>query len=544
MNRINLLDCTLRDGGYINNFCFGYAVMENILQKLSKASIDIIECGFLKSGAFDRSRSLFGSVEAVKNVIGNKNPNLMYVGMIQYGAISNDEISIYDGGSIDGIRVTFHEHEIEPAFVLAKQLMGKGYKVFMQPVGTMTYTDDALLKLIRKINKLKPFAFYLVDTLGTMYKNDLLRMFYLVDHNLNKNITIGFHSHNNLQLSFANAQEIMQLNTPRRLIIDASVYGMGRGAGNLNTELVTHYINTNFGLKYDNLEILEIIDEYIRPLSLQYKWGYDAAFYIASVTGCHPNYASFLINKQTLHVPDMYAILSNLDVEKRILFDKQYIGEEYIQYMNHHVDDAEAVRKVASQIGHKRVLLLAPGKSLRTNEKRISKLAQEQDLYVISVNFIPVNIKVNASFISNMKRFKGVHDLAAYSRKDGYIVIVTSNIATKSEDDLFVVDYSSYINEEQCIADNAGLMCINLLKKVGVQEVILAGFDGFSTDLKQNFYEQSMMLDVETERLAQINDATARKLTQLKKQIKISFTTESAYITEDQYDKEIRTNYI
>lgn len=116
-------------------------------------------------------------------------------------------------------------------------------------------------------------------------------MFYLVDHNLNRNISVGFHSHNNLQLSFANAQELMQLNTPRRLIVDASIYGMGRGAGNLNTELVTQYINSNLGLKYDNLEILEIIDEYIRPLSMKYNWGYDAAYYIASVAGCHPNYA-------------------------------------------------------------------------------------------------------------------------------------------------------------------------------------------------------------------------------------------------------------
>ena len=311
MDRISILDCTLRDGGYVNNFNFGHAVIEDIVCKLSKASIDIIECGFLKSYAFDENRSLFGSTESIKAVIGNKNPNIMYVGMIQFGGISNEEVEVCDGISIDGIRLTFHEHEIEPAFVLGKQLMDKGYKVFMQPVGTMTYTDEALLKLIVKINDLKPFAFYLVDTLGTMYKNDLLRMFYLVDHNLNRNIAIGFHSHNNLQLSFANAQELMQLNTPRRLIIDASIYGMGRGAGNLNTELLTQYVNANFGLKYDNLEVLEIIDEYIRPLSMEYKWGYDAAYYIASVTGCHPNYASFLMNKQTLHVQDIHAILSN-----------------------------------------------------------------------------------------------------------------------------------------------------------------------------------------------------------------------------------------
>lgn len=528
MERVNILDCTLRDGGYVNNFNFGQTVIRKIIEKLSRASIDIIECGFLQSAVFDKDRSLFGNVEEIRNVIGEKNPNLLYVAMVQYGAISNEEISVYDGTSIDGIRLTFHEHEIDPAFILGRQLMDKGYKVFMQPVGTMTYTDAALLKLISQINDLKPFAFYLVDTLGTMYKNDLLRMFYLVDHNLDKKITVGFHSHNNLQLSFANAQELIQLNTPRKLIIDSSVFGMGRGAGNLNTELMTQYINFNFGLKYDNLEIIELIDEYIRPLSLKYKWGYDAAYYIASIAGCHPNYASFLMNKQTLHVQDIYAILVNLDLDKRALFDKGYIGEEYLKYMNHYVDDSAVQMEMHNVLKNKQVLLLAPGKSLNIIKDEISVLIAKGNYYTISVNFIPKDIRVDAAFISNMKRFKCIQDLARHSSED-MRVIVTSNITIDSDGAFSVVNFSSYINEEQCIADNAGLMCINFLKKIGVHELTLAGFDGFSTNFDNNFYELSMSMDVETERLMNMNSATAKKIAQLKKQINILFLTESIY---------------
>lgn len=528
MKRVTILDCTLRDGGYVNDFNFGEGVLKNIVEKLGKASIDIIECGFLKSGAFDKNRSLFGSVEAIKSIIGKKNQNSMYVGMIQCGAISNEEIIEYDGTSIDGIRLTFHESEIEKAFLFGKQLIEKGYKVFMQPVGTVTYTDDALLQLISKINQLKPFAFYMVDTLGTMYKNDLLRMFYLVDHNLDKKISVGFHSHNNLQLSFANAQELMQLNTPRKLIIDASIFGMGRGAGNLNTELVTQYINANFGLYYDNLEVLEIIDEYIRPLSIRYNWGYDAAYYIASITGCHPNYASFLMNKQTLHVQDIYAILSNLELSRRTLFDKNYIGEEYLKYMNHHIDDRIAQTAIRDMINYKKVLLLAPGKSLRENMQSIRSTIDKGDYFVISVNFIPTEIKVGACFISNMRRFKNIQEILKNSEKDRQI-IVTSNILTESDENIFIVDYSSYINEEQCISDNAGLMCINLLKKIGVCEIILAGFDGFSYDNRDNFFEPSMYMDTESERHMNIDIAISKKLAQLSTQMKISFLTDSIY---------------
>jgi len=528
MNRINILDCTLRDGGYINDFTFGESVIKNIIQKLSKASIDIIECGFLKSGAFDKDYSLFGSVEAVKEVIGKKNPKILYVAMIQYGAISIEEIADYDGTSIDGIRVTFHEHEIEPAFILGQQLMDKGYKVFMQPVGTTTYTDEALLGLIKRINELRPFAFYMVDTLGIMYKNDLLRMFYLVDHNLNPNIVVGFHSHNNLQLSFANAQDLMQFNTNRCIVVDASVYGMGRGAGNLHTELVTQYINSNLGLRYDNTEILSIIDEYIKPLSIQYEWGYDAAYYIASVVGCHPNYASYLLNRQTLHVQDIYAILKSLDSEQKALFDKKYIEEIYSEFMNHFVDDFDAIVKIRTFIGNKKVLLLAPGQSLKYRTEDINALISSDDYYVISINFIPKDIKVDMMFISNMKRFSGIDVLEKYI-DDGIKIVATSNIISRGNSSLVVVNYASYTNEEEIISDNAGLMCINLLNKLDVPKILLAGFDGFSANLKKNYFAANMYLDVESERLMLMNQAIANKLAQLNKQIKIEFFTNSLY---------------
>lgn len=414
MNRISILDCTLRDGGYINNFLFGEDIIRGIIHGLSKTAIDIIECGFLKSKAQDPNVSLFGSMQQIQKVIQKKNENLMYVAMIQYGAIDNEEIIPFDGKSIDGIRLTFHEHEIAPAFVLGKQLKDKGYKVFMQPVGTTSYEDGSLLHLIQKVNELKPFAFYMVDTLGVMYKNDLLRLFYIIDHNLDRRIALGFHSHNNLQMSFANAQELIQLNSPRKLIIDASILGMGRGAGNLNTELLTQFLNVNFEACYDNLELMNILDEYIRPLSFRYKWGYDAAYFIAAVVGCHPNYASFLLNLQTLNMHDISAILSGLDKEKRTLFHKEYIEQQYLKYMDHYVNDSAALQEISQAIGSKKVLLVAPGKSVGDCVDIIRETIKKDDYYIISINFQPMEIPVNMIYISNLKRFKNLVELQQY----------------------------------------------------------------------------------------------------------------------------------
>lgn len=525
MNRVSILDCTLRDGGYINDFNFGSYGIHSIIQKLTQAGIDIIECGFLKSGCTDADKSLFASIEQIADYLPFSKTGSMYVAMIQYGKISNGEISPCDGKSVTGIRLTFHEHEIDDAFILGRQLMDKGYKVFMQPVGTTTYTDEALLKLIARINELRPFAFYMVDTLGTLYKNDLLRMFYLVDHNLEKNIVVGFHSHNNLQLSFANAQELMQLNCNRSIIIDTSVYGMGRGAGNLCTELVTQYINENLVMRYNNISVLEIIDQFIKPLTLQYSWGYDVAYYISSTVRCHPNYASFLLGLQSLHVQDIYAILSMMEQSKKVLFDKEYIRELYLNYMSRNVDDTEVLDKIQKIISGREIVLIAPGKTVGTNTAEILKYIDSNDCCVISVNFVPKELPVDMMFISNMKRFS---DSDAIKREKVY-TIATSNIDVNSEEGIGVVNYGSFLNPDPRIADSAGLMCINLLRKLECTKIRLAGFDGFNQDLRENYSQERMMTPLDIERVRELNEAISNRLREIKSQIDLDFITKTWY---------------
>lgn len=230
MGKIKILDCTLRDGGYINNWNFGFKTIESIIHKLEDAAIDIIEVGFLTEKTENNNYTLFSDVEQVESIMPQTH-NSLYVGMIAIGEkeIHPSKLADYDGNSIDGIRLTFHKNEVDKAVEWATIIKEKGYKVFMQPVGTIFYSDMDLLKLVERINELEPYAFYIVDTLGSMNRNKLLHMFYIIDGNLNPEIKIGFHAHNNLQLAFSNAQELSRIHTQRCLILDSSVYGMGRG---------------------------------------------------------------------------------------------------------------------------------------------------------------------------------------------------------------------------------------------------------------------------------------------------------------------------
>ena len=125
----------------------------------------------------------------------------------------------------------------------------------------MSYSDEEFLTLIKAANELKPYAFYIVDSFGMMNGRDLIRLFYMLEHNLDDSIKIGFHSHNNMQLAFSNAQQLVSIQTNREIIIDSTIYGMGRGAGNLNSELFIEYLNGISNSNYNIKPLLKIIDE-------------------------------------------------------------------------------------------------------------------------------------------------------------------------------------------------------------------------------------------------------------------------------------------
>jgi 4-hydroxy 2-oxovalerate aldolase len=523
MSNIKILDCTLRDGGYVNNFQFGKNAISKIIAQLTDANIDIIECGFLEDCIYDENTSIFNCIEDIKPLIPSDHKNSMYVAMACYGEYSLDKLSDYDGTSIDGIRVTFHYNEVDEALAYCKKIQDKGYKLFVQPVGTTSYTDEQLISLIRKVNEIQPYSFYLVDTLGLMDQEDVLRMFYLINHNLNKSINMGFHSHNNLQLSFSNCQLFVRLETDRMMSLDSSIYGMGRGAGNLNTELIANYLNKHQNHKYVIEPLLEIVDEFIIYIKAKFEWGYAVPYYLAAINGCHPNYASYLTNKQTLPVKSISTILRMIEPEKRSLFDKEIIEHKYKEFQEREIDDSLTLKTLYQSIERKNVLLIAPGHSIIDNKQRLIDLVAEKKCIVITVSFVPNFIETDFVFLSNYKRYN-----TTFNQTEKNINLIhTSNI--QLSDNGLVVNYSSLLNEEDIIIDNSSLMALNLLAKLYPAKVYLAGLDGYSFE-KENYYLERLNLVQNRETVLEQNKAMKNKIKKLQKKLGIEFVTPSLYV--------------
>lgn len=232
MKRVNILDCTLRDGGYLIDSQFGNTAIKGSIRGLTESGVDVIECGFLKDEPHKNGSTIFNNAAQIRPFLPEDRKQASYVCLADYSRYHIDKLEAYDGRSIDGVRACFFKKERYDVIPFCRSIVEKGYKLYVQPVDILGYKDTELLELIEAVNDLEPYAFSIVDTFGSMYREDLQRVFYLIHHNLWTNAKIGFHSHNNLQMSFSLSQDFIEMSQGLRdIVIDTSMAGMGRGAG-------------------------------------------------------------------------------------------------------------------------------------------------------------------------------------------------------------------------------------------------------------------------------------------------------------------------
>lgn len=491
MKNVRVLDCTLRDGGRIIDCAFPDDEIKDISSRLSKAKIDIVEVGFLRDWRkvnWQGNSTFFTDVDQIVPYL-DKSRDTMYLAFIDYGLFDIDSLKQYDGKSIDGIRYGFTKKNFlenrEDVIHWAKVFKEKGYKLFIQGVNSLNYNDKELLDLVDLINEIHPYGFGIVDTYGAMYAEDVDRIYGLVDHNLAEDIAIDFHSHNNYQLSFSFACEVIkQSRGARQIIIDSTLNGMGKVAGNLNTELIVNYLARKLQYDYELDNILDLIDDYIVKYSMEHKWGYSIPAMMAGIYKSHPNNIIYLTNKFRLQSKDIGNLLSMIDPQKRQRYDYDNIERLYIEYAGEKIDDYAAIELLKNQIKDREVLVLVPGNSLNTYAEFLDAYVSENNPVVISVNFAS-KYSDSLSFYGNEKRYD--RDSA---KNQGKKVIITSNIHTEDQGNI-VVNYDGLINRGYQYFENSTIMLLNLLKKVEAKKISIAGFDGFDKSLKSNYADDS-----------------------------------------------------
>lgn len=518
--KIDILDTTLRDGGYINNWQFNDEHIMSIINSLVESNCEIIECGYLKDQEYINNSTIFNSVKSIDKVL--KKINIVKKDFKIYAMINFGDFDVFNMPKreainyLDGIRLAFHKKDYKNIKEVANKILLLGYDLCIQPMVTKDYSKKELEELIDISNGLNVSAFYIVDSFGNMSIEILKDLYKIIDNKLLNSIQIGLHLHNNLQLAFSNAQYFIKLANKRNIIIDSSVSGIGRGAGNLNTEIIFNSLNEKYNKNYNLLPILEIIDDYLEVMRKEYGWGYSIAYYLSAIRGCHPNYASFFVNKKNLTVKSIKQILDNIDNNMLVSFDVEYAQK---LFNNHLYENAIKQNEELSFLINREILLVASGMSVLKYKEKIEQFIKESNPLVIGLNHIP-STKVDYCFFSNEKRFKEFYD-----ENNSLKYLVTSNILTSKLKNTKIIS----LKEVYSGNSNVAILAINLLINEKKDKVYIAGLDGYKQNILSNYAYKEYGEITDKNLLLEKNELIKEGLKSLVDRIKIIFLSPSIF---------------
>lgn len=330
---VQITDCTIRDGGYLLGKNSPPDFVMGVMKGLACAGIDFVETGYLQDKTNGESLVYRNSVDARKYIPDDRR-RTEFLGFCDNSRYSPGNLDSYDGKSFRWLRISFFKHETEDSLKFCSAAQGKGYIVQFNPVDAVNYDDREREYLISRVNEILPGSVSIVDTFGAMYLDDLTHIFRHFDSLLDRRIKIGFHSHNNMGLSCALSEmtAILAKDSGRDVIIDGSLLGMARGAGNAQTELLADFLNKKFGAAYDIPVLIETLEKYIAPLFGKVRWGYDLPMFICGISHSHVDNIYYMQENMKCPARDMYAVLENMPLKYRIRYRPGYRKSDFAEH--------------------------------------------------------------------------------------------------------------------------------------------------------------------------------------------------------------------
>ena len=290
---IKVVDCTIRDGGLMNKWQFSDEFVIAVYDGLVEAGVDYMEIGYISSeSAFSRDEVgpwKFCDNKDLKRIVRGKKNNLKLSAMADIGRIDLDDIPQAKDSLLHMIRVACYVHQVDKAIELAEHCMDKGYETTINLMAVSKVNETELDEALNDIAKSRVPIFYVVDSFGSLYSEHIEHLTRKYKKAL-PGKEIGIHAHNNMQLAMGN--------TVTSIIegcnyLDATILGMGRGAGNCPLEILVAFLKNP---KYRLLPILDVIQNYVGPLQKTIDWGYHIPYLITGSMNEHPRSAIAWMN--------------------------------------------------------------------------------------------------------------------------------------------------------------------------------------------------------------------------------------------------------
>jgi 4-hydroxy 2-oxovalerate aldolase len=285
---IKVMDCTVRDGGLMNKWQFDDKFVREVFEACVEAGVDYMEIGYISSEkSFSRDEVgpwKFCSEKDLKRVVGDKNGSIKLSAMADIGRVDLDDIPLAVDSSLDMIRVACYAHQVDKAITLAHHCIDKGYEVSINLMAVSGVGEPELSEVLNDISKSRVPIFYLVDSFGSMHCETVQYLMKKYQDAM-PDKEIGIHAHNNMQLAMSNT---ITAKMSGATMLDATLLGMGRGAGNCPIELLIAFLKNP---KYRMLPLLKTIQEQILPWNNKIDWGYHVPYLITGALNAHPRSA-------------------------------------------------------------------------------------------------------------------------------------------------------------------------------------------------------------------------------------------------------------
>ncbi len=295
---IKVLDCTVRDGGLMNDWQFTDDFVRAIYAATAAAGVDYMEIGYKSSeSAYSRDSNgpwKFCREDDIKRIIEGVETNMKLSAMCDIGRIEREDIGPKSQSVLGMIRIACYVKQIDKAIDLAHYCLDQGYEATINLMAISKVLERDLDEAIDDLAKSDVPIVYLVDSFGYLYSEQIQ---YLTRKYLwgLKDKTIGIHTHNNQQLAFGNTIEAIICGAN---MLDATMYGIGRGAGNCPLELLLSFLQNP---KFDVRPILDAIQSHVLPLSKEIEWGYFIPYMVTGTLNEHPRSALKVMASEKRH---------------------------------------------------------------------------------------------------------------------------------------------------------------------------------------------------------------------------------------------------
>ncbi|WP_100407461.1 aldolase catalytic domain-containing protein [Bacillus solitudinis] len=282
-----IIDCTIRDGGLVNNWDFSVEFVQDLYEGLSSAGVEYMEIGYKNSAkllqATEPNPWRFLEDNFLKEIIPEKKFTKLSA-LVDIGRVDSNDILPREQSVLDMIRVACYIREVDKGLELVQMFHDLGYETSLNIMALSNVPENQLIEAFEMVKASPVDVVYIVDSFGSLDPAD-------IEYQVKKfkemipNKQLGIHTHNNMQLAFANTLTAMRNGVT---FLDSSVYGMGRAAGNCNTELLVSHIQKP---SYELMPVLGVIEKHMLEMRQKWEWGYIIPFMISGTLNEHPRVA-------------------------------------------------------------------------------------------------------------------------------------------------------------------------------------------------------------------------------------------------------------